>query len=258
MGSLDPCGAFPAASVEANGPFGSTSASEGPGCTIVRPKSLGLGGVKHPVIVWGNGTGAAVSLYKPAFELWASHGFIVAAANVSNGQGAGTALLACLDHVLDEDAKAGSVYAGKVCPRAGATGHSQGGGGALMAGRDPRVRVTAPVQPYIQQGYGGFDRASIATQQGPMLLLSGTLDDNATPSIHQQPVHDGTNVPVFWGNRVGADHYTVALGLPGYKAVMLAWFRLHLLGDDAQRSRFYGPTCSLCSDTEWLVQQKGL
>ncbi|MDF2695601.1 MAG: hypothetical protein K0S65_3984 [Labilithrix sp.] len=253
------CGAFPAAAnLSSAGPFGSTSAAEGPNCTIIRPTALGQGGVKHPVILWGNGTNAMVSLYKSAFELWASHGFIVAAANATNGQGAGTPLLECLGWVLEQDTTPGSTYQGKVCARAGATGHSQGGGGALMAGRDPRVRVTAPLQPYTQQGYGGYDQASITTQQGPMLLLSGTADNNATPSIHQKPVFEKTNVPVFWASLIGGDHYTPALGIPTYKTVMLAWFRLHLLGDEAFRAQFYGSSCAVCGDSKWTVQRRGI
>jgi hypothetical protein len=254
------CGAFPAASdLAAFGTFGSTSAAEGPSCTIFRPKTLGAGNVRHPVIVWGNGTTAVVSLYKPAFELWASHGFIVAAANATNGQGSGKPLLDCLDWVLAQNTTKGSAYEGKVCARAGASGHSQGGGGALMAGRDPRVVVTAPLQPYIQQGYGGFDQSSIAKQTGAMLLLSGEKDDNATPSVHQKPVYDGTNVSVLWATLLGGDHYSPAIGgVQTYREVILAWFRLHLMGDAAQATLFQGPSCGLCKDTKWSVVAKGL
>ena len=249
-----PCGDFPAiATLDAAGPFAATSGTEGPECTVLRPKTLGQGGVRHPIILWGNGTGASVSLYKPGLELWASHGFIVVAANTTNGQGAGTPLIACLEHVMNAAA-----YKAQVCPRAGATGHSQGGGGALMAGRDPRVIVTAPLQPYIQQGYGGFDRASIPKQTGPMLLLSGQNDDNAAPATHQQPVFDETNVPVFWSTLKSGDHYSVAFGLPKYRGPMLAWFRLHLVGDETYRSMFYGPSCGLCADSRWIVKRKSI
>jgi hypothetical protein len=254
------CGAFPAVGdLAAPGPFGATSLAEGPSCTIVRPSKLGEGNVRHPVIVWGNGTAAVVSLYKAAFELWASHGFIVAAANATNGQGSGKPLLDCLDWVLAQNTTKGSAYEGKVCARAGASGHSQGGGGALMAGRDPRVVVTAPLQPYIQQGYGGFDQSSIAKQTGAMLLLSGEKDDNATPAIHQKPVFEGTNVPVFWATLIGGDHYSPAIGgVETYREVILAWFRLHLIGDAAHAKTFQGASCALCTNPKWSVKTKGI
>ena len=233
-----PCGAIPASQ------FAITSAAEGPSCTVFRPATLGAGGVRHPVIVWGNGTTAVVALYKGAFELWAANGFIVAAANASNGQGSGKPLVDCLDYVLAH-------YKEHACARAAATGHSQGGGGALMAGRDPRVLVTAPLQPYIQQGYGGFDQASITKQTGPMLLLSGEKDDNAVPAVHQKPVFEKTNVPVVWATLLGGDHYSPAIGgVADYRDVMLAWFRLHLMGDASQKMMF--------EPSKWSVQKKGL
>lgn len=242
-------------SVTMPGPFATKNPNgdaEGPGCTVHRPATLGEGGLKHPVIVWGMGTGG-FNFYQPAFELWASHGFIVVGDIQGNGQGDGVEMLGCLDHVC-------ATYAPHVDCRAGTTGHSQGGGGAIMAGRDPRVVVTAPVQPYIQQGFGGFDQASIDQQTGPMLLLSGTLDNIATPAVHQQPVFDGTNVPVLWANRVGEDHVSVGTdGLESYRSEILAWFRIHLLGDDTFRPMFYGASCELCSDTtNWMVQRKGV
>ena len=191
-------------------------------------------------------------MYKPAFEYWASYGFIVAAANVIDGQGSGAPELACLDWVTAQ-------YGDAVCPRVAATGHSQGGAGAIMAGRDPRVTVTAPLMPYTEQGWGGFDTSSITAQvASPMLLLSGTLDNNATPSVYQQPVFDDTNAGVFCANRIGADHYSTALGLTNYRATMLACLRLPFLRDGSFRPRFYCDDCALCSDSHWIVQRRGL
>jgi hypothetical protein len=240
-----PCGPIPTEALA------TTQSEEGPGCTVHRPATLGAGGLRHPVIVWGNGTGAVVSVYDAAFEEWAASGFIVAAANTSNGQGAGKALVDCLDHVM-------KTYAANVCERAGASGHSQGGGGAIMTGRDPRIVATAPVQPYIQQGYGGFDRASIGAQRGAMLLLSGSADGNAVPSLHQKPVFEETNVPVFWATLEGGDHYFSAYELSGYREIVLAWFRLQLMGDETHRAKFYGPSCTYCASSEWKVERRGI
>jgi hypothetical protein len=250
----------PVPDLSARGPFSVVNeAAAGADCTLYRPAALGECGRRHPVIVWGNGTGGPTFVYGAAFEYWASHGFIVAAANPSNGQGSGAALLACLDYVYAQDTTAGSVYQGKVDrSHAAASGHSQGGGGALMAGRDARVTATAPLMPYIQAGFGGFDPASITRQNGPMLLLSGTADTIAPPAANQKPVFDTTNVPVFWANLVGGDHVAVALnGLTTYREAMLAWFRLELMGDESFRTKFFGTSCGYCADSAWQVQTKG-
>src|SRR5688500_20303758 len=71
----------PVSSFSARGPF--STVVETPafsGCTIHRPSTLGQNGVTHPVILWGNGTGATPSTYSALLSHWASHGFIVAAA----------------------------------------------------------------------------------------------------------------------------------------------------------------------------------
>ncbi len=238
-----------------NGPFPTNNPrgeAGGPNCSIHRPATLGENGLRHPVIIWGMGTGG-FNTYQAAFDLWASNGFIVAAALQGDGQGSGVEMLGCLDYVCTE-------YAPNIdCSRVGASGHSQGGGGALMVGQDPRLLATAPVQPYIGQGFGGFDQASLTKQVGPMLLLSGTADTIAAPAQHQQPVFETTNVPVFWANLVRGDHVAEGFnGIAGYRVMVLEWFALHLMGDKAFRARFYGPSCTYCSDTKWMVQREGI
>jgi hypothetical protein len=141
----------------------------------------------------------------------------------------------------------------------GASGHSQGGGGTVMTGRDPRVTVTAPLQPYTTAGFGGFSSASIGQQKGPMFLMSGSSDTIASPTPNQKTVYDGINVPVFWGTLQGADHIGSATGnISGYRGPATAWFRLHLMGDESARSLFYGMSCGLCTNNMWTVQRKGI
>lgn len=124
-----------------------------------------------------------------------------------------------------------------------------------MAGQDPRVVTTAPIQPYIAEGFGGFAVSSITNQVGPMLLLSGTADTIASPELNQAPVFADCNVPVLWANLVGGDHVVTGTdGAAGYKGITLAWFRLQLMGDESFRPMFYGPQCTVCADSGWEVQ----
>ena len=89
-------------------------------------------------------------------------------------------MLACLDYLVRENNNPYGTYAGKLnTGRVGTSGHSQGGGGSIMAGQDTRVRTTAPIQPYT---IGlGHDSASQRRQQGPMFLMSGGGDTIAIP-----------------------------------------------------------------------------
>ncbi len=251
-------GAFPPVQdFAAMGPFETMQEAGGASCTIFRPTTLGENGLLHPIIVWGNGTFTTPPIYQGILTHWASHGFIAAAANTSNA-GTGQEMLACADWVLAENTRPGSAYEGKVDgEHIGASGHSQGGGGTIMAGRDARIDATAPLQPFT---IGlGHDVASQSQQVGPMFLMSGANDTIAAPMANQQPVFDNSNVPTIWGTLAGADHLISAIGdITGYRAPATAWFRLHLMGDESGRNLFYGAACGLCSDTMWAVQRKDL
>ncbi len=230
-------------------------------CTIYRPSALGMGGVKNPVVVWGEGTDApqpsVYAAYAWLWNQWASHGFIVAIANTPNA-GTGKEMLTCLDWVEAQDTTAGSPYEGHVATGfAGASGHSQGGGGSIMAGRDPRIVVTVPFMAYTQ-GLG-YDPTAATLQHGPMLLMSGSADTIAPPAANQMPVFQNTNVPTFWGTLAGADHVTFAVGgEKGYLAPSTAWLRMLLMCDDSARAMFYGPSCGLCTNSQWTVQRKDI
>ena len=106
----------PVSSFSARGPF--STVVETPAqvaCTIHRPATLGQNGVTHPVLLWGNGTGSSPATYSALLSHWASHGFIVAAANTSNA-GNGSQMIACLNFVLAQNGTPSSVYFQKVDP----------------------------------------------------------------------------------------------------------------------------------------------
>lgn len=249
---------FPAVTdFSAKGPFATASGGEGPSCTVFRPETLGEEGRKHPIVLWGNGTTAAPPIYAGVLTHWASHGFVVAAANTSNA-GTGKEMIACLDYLADEAERSGSDYEGKLdLARVGTSGHSQGGGGSIMAGADPRVRVTAPLEPYVT-GLG-HDSDSQKQQHGPMFLMSGGNDLIAPRPIQQQPIFDNTNADVFWGTLKSADHLIAAVGdISDFRGPATAWLRLHLMDDESARTIFYGAGCSLCLSPGWTVEKKGI
>jgi hypothetical protein len=164
-------------------------------------------------------------------------------------------MIACLDNVLAAARTPGSAYYQHVdASQIGASGHSQGGAGTIMAGRDPRVRVTAPMQPFITwiPGGGTFSDEAIWEQQGPMFLLSGSLDAVAIPLFHQRPVYDDINQPVFWATRSGVTHFEPVGSAGDFRGPVTAWFRAWLMADAAAARVFANP-CTLCSNTGWTV-----
>jgi hypothetical protein len=234
-GGNDPSTAYASA-----GQFGTTQTNTA-SCTIFRPTS----GSGHPIIIWGNGTGASPSTYAAGLRHLASHGFIVAAANTSNA-GTGAAMLACIGPASSQP--------GADPSRIGTSGHSQGGGGSIMAGRDSRVDATAPMQPYVL-GLG-HQTSSQSQQVAPMLLMSGSADTIATPGANQQPVFGRANVPVFWATRSGASHFEPVGDFGDFRGLATAWFRYLLRGDQTARNLFTGP-CTMCSASGWTIQRKG-
>lgn len=218
-------------------------------CTIFAPATLEG---RHPVILWGNGTNAPVVSYAPFLRHWASHGFIVAAAK-SGQAGSGRDLLGCLDRLAARDAEAGSFFYGHVdLTRVGAAGHSQGGTGAINAAHDPRITAAAPIQPA-----GGVMRPeAIAAARAPMLLLSGGVDQLASPERAQRPIFEGARVPVIWATLRSASHTTPSRGGGPYIAATTAFFRWKLMGDQEAAAWFEGDACGLCRSSDWKIERK--
>jgi len=62
-------------------------------------------------------------------------------------------------------------------------------------------------------------------------------------------------------NNLAADHGSW-LGQNGSKGpdffALTAWSSVHLMADEANRQFFFGPDCTLCSDSRVTVQRNGL
>ncbi|QIT56141.1 acetylxylan esterase [Aquisalimonas sp. 2447] len=148
-------------------------------------------------------------------------------------------------------------FAGNVdMDRVGASGHSQGGGGAIMAGRDERVTATAPMQPYT---IGlGHRSSSQSEQHGPMFLMSGSSDAIAGTTLNQGPVFRNTNVPVFWGILQGAGHFEPTGSAGDFRGPSTAWMRYYLMDDGDAAAWFFGSDCVLCESSDWDVDTRDI
>jgi hypothetical protein len=231
---------------DGDGPLPTRAQEGGLTCTIFHPREIKPGA--H-VILWGNGTGTRPVDYADLLHQLASYGFVVAAAHTPTA-GSGADMLQCLDWLTAENAREGGPYFGKLdLSKVGATGHSQGGGGAVMAGRDPRITVTAPIMPAVR------DAAAPTQQHGPMLLLSAGIDTFVSPE-RQQAVFAASTVPTTWLTRKEAGHLT-AMGDAGpYRAAVTAWFLYQLENDAKAGALFKGEACAYCTDPAWTVQKK--
>lgn len=222
----------------------------GPGnaYTLFRPATLGEGGVRHPIITWGNGTFVTPAAYAAFLTHLATHGFVVIASNNTN-TGSGQEMLQGVDWLLQQNSGTGE-FAGKLDPNhIAATGHSQGGGGTINAGADARIKTVVPIEP------------APATQNlhGPMLLLCGKEDTTVDAiTICTNLVYNAAVVPTFFGIVSPVNHITPLNTAGPLSAPITAWMRLQLMGDESARNLFYGPSCTYCTDPNWQVQRKNL
>lgn len=244
-GNEQPIPAFEAPIYEEDGGLSTVSESAGSDCTVFRPADL-TG--NHAVILWGNGTGASPNSYRGLLDHWASWGFVVVAADTSNA-GTGEEMLACLD-VLERAEFADEIDFGAV----GTSGHSQGGGGAIMAGIDPRIATTAPIEGYTL-GLG-HDRSSHTRQSGPMLILSGGNDTLVDPDSNHARLFERTNVPAVWAILEGASHFEPVGDGGGFRGITTAWFLYRLQNDPVAAQGFEGRDCGFCNDPDFAFQQR--
>lgn len=216
--------------------------------TFYYPSGIAAGRARHPVIIWGNGTFATPPVYDALLRHWASHGFIVAAANTTAAN-SGTAMRAGIDRLTVLNGTAGSPFRGRVdLAHIGATGHSQGGAGAINASADERVTTTVPIQP--------GPLAVPSAIHGPSLYLAGQNDTIVRPAWVHAFYTATTRVPAIYAELAGATHFTTVGDGGGFRGITTAWFRYHLADDQSAHSVFYGPGCGICSGSTWLKVER--
>ncbi|BFP51988.1 acetylxylan esterase [Streptomyces griseus] len=229
-----------AADFGAPGPY-ATAVEVGAITTLYYPRDIADSDRRHPVIVWGNGTGGVPLVYRELLLHWAGQGFIVAAANTPQSN-LGISMRAGIDLLTGRNADPGSAFFDRVdLEHIGASGHSQGGAAAIVVGADPRIDAILPIQP--------GPLANINAVHVPALLLAGQKDSIVFPALVRAFYHAADHIPALYGELRGADHFTV-VGDPGpFAAPTTAWFRAHLMGDQDARAQFFGPGCGICADT---------
>jgi hypothetical protein len=222
----------------AKGPHATTVTKVGTN-TYFHPTDLG-GGEKSPVIIWGNGTSVTPDCYTVLLHHWASYGIIAAAANTTNS-GSGREMLAGLDYLTTANGQAGNKFFGSVdLANVGTSGHSQGGGGSIAAGRDPRVKTIMPIEG---AGGGAFNRTGVTA-----LVLAGSAD-TLVGTTGPTSFYNGLQVPGALAIATGATHFTVNNSV--FRPATTAWALWQLKGDQTAKGQFVGANCGLCNNPAW-------
>jgi hypothetical protein len=237
----------------ARGPFTvMRQMNTGPGAAydVFHPSPLGADTRRHPIIRWANGTLFGLADYQKLLEHWASHGFVVIAAHTNSTAGGGTHK-AAVDWLVAENARAGSLFVGKLdTAHVGASGHSQGGGATIAAGAQKpgavALTTTLPLMPILSYE---TDKTILGKQTAPMLNINATMDDRDPTGAIAEQIFTAAKAELVQAAYIGIheDAMTAAMFAP-----TLAWFRLRLMGDEQARAKFYPPGgCGLCRDAAW-------
>jgi dienelactone hydrolase len=219
--------------------------------TVYYPQSLGDNGMKHPVILWGNGTGATPSSYTGILSHLASYGFVVIAANTTMA-GSGEEMIQGLDIMISENNKPESVFYNKInTSEIGATGHSQGGIGTVAAAmKDSRIVCSAPLMG---------TKTGIGSLKSPVLAIAGSRDTIVSPTLVKRIYSSATGTAVY-AELQGSSHMT-PVGISPSKEILnyvTAWFRLYLMNDDALQGVFFDSNSGINADSDWKVTSKNI
>ena len=235
------------------GPYGSRVVeNSGPDgqFTLFVPEPLAQDGVLNPIVTWGNGSLTRPSSYRSLLSHYASHGLFVVASNDTN-VGSGRQMIAGMRWAIEESARMGSPYFGKLDPDAVASiGYSQGGIGAVITGNEPEVTTTIPIA-------GGDE--TVKNIEHPIFLI-GNENDTAAPVDVIAPQFTVNETATFvFGVLLDTGHLET-LGDGGrHRGYTTAWMAYHLLEDrEAYRVFFGDDQCTLCVDPQWETQRKNL
>jgi pimeloyl-ACP methyl ester carboxylesterase len=231
------------------------------------PMEIGRGGVKSPIVIWGNGAGSTSSTaYATILNHMASHGFAVFACNCSP-QGADDT--AAIDWAIAENTRQGSVFYGKLdTTKIAAMGHSAGSLAAFAIANDPRLTTTMHLDggtfPPHTDAKNLVKPAAFICGDDPGDGGNGiTVGDLARPNCDSD--FQGATTPVWYGDVIGASHVTAVAPATDPRMVQFltaigAWLRWQLAGDQTMKAYFVpASTCAFCTKPSvWKVQEKNL
>ena len=264
---------------------------------IFYPTDLGAPGTVHPIVTWGNGTGAAPGQYSVLLTHLASWGFVVVASTNPN-TGTGQEMLAAEDYLVAASADAKSPFYGRLdVDHIGAVGHSQGADGAaqaLLAADAPGsthrfITTLLPIELPNQEWtcIGSTDPACPAAESfdsksliyGSVFYVDGSKDTLIAPPTQPagtsgeqsvQAYYDATpaRTPRAKGTLVGADHNDIqdrctagvgcaGVGPEGYLGYITAWLLYQLRGDARARMAFAGTAPEIDRDPAWEYVEHG-
>ena len=239
-----------------------TNASDAAGSYVIHyPTNLGSGGVDHPVITWGNGTGASPSNYQGILRHLASWGFVVVA-HTSGATGSGVEVLAGANYIVGQDSNPSSIFYGHIDEtKVGAAGHSQGASGATNATvlSGGLIKSTAAFNLPNPIWVSSEHVTNWSALTRPVLLMTGANDWLISSASAQTGYYNQLPGPAAKASLKGAGHNDIQGSGGGYLGYVTAWFMYTLQGNTTARAAYVGSPPEINTNTNWSNQaQKNL
>ena len=247
------------------GSFAVTSqAMTGPGNNymLYYPTQIATDGYQHPSLVWGNGA-LADPATKTLLTTIASNGFVIIEYDSTpNAQ----QMTDAIDWLVAQDAAQGSLlYRHLDTSAIAAGGHSAGSLAAFQVAANPRLVTTVHLS-----GGTMSPHTDLANLRHAALFVCGdvptgaglTTGDVAQPNCEYD--FENAMVPVFYGMQKGASHLSTYDGIGDdaqrtqFGRAITGWLLWKLAGQQPLAKLFVGPSCTLCTDPAWTVEQRGL
>lgn len=157
-------------------------------------------GGPYPGVSFGHGFVQPVGTYQSTLLHLATHGYLVIATNSEGGlfpshSNFASDILRCVTWLEEQHAEPGSLLEGLVRTDAfGLSGHSMGGGAAILAASDPRVRAVVPLAA------ANTNPSSIAASSNffvPVRHIVGSQDTIVTPGTTVQMFNNSARAKQF-------------------------------------------------------------
>jgi hypothetical protein len=207
-------------------------------------------GCRVPIVHIANGTGATCSTYGSLARHFASHGFVTACYEDTN-TGQGTQAIDAIEAVVSE-------YGDIVDTKYGFTGHSQGGGGAILGvyraeqqWGSSREYAGLGIEPAHGFGDSPYNWSTLYGQiYSPIAMFNGSADILVSSSWVRSGYNAlSSSLEKAWYEAVGAAHIPPPNTDAGEMGV--AWFRWQLLGDSDACEHFK----NMPSSSDWRNQE---
>ncbi|MBR2876122.1 MAG: dienelactone hydrolase family protein [Clostridia bacterium] len=185
---------------------------------VYYPSELLNKNVQYPLLSWANGTACPPSFYDALLQELARSGFVVVASNETMAAD-GTAQIAAIDFVLDENINNGSILYKKIdSTKIGVLGHSQGGRSSVNAGAaDSRVVCVLSIA-----GSNYVEEAQKLSK--PVLFLAGSKDMVVDPQQWIVTAYNAVTGPAAYASLNGAIHTTCCSNPGAYVNYATTWF----------------------------------